>query len=269
MAADESAKAERPAGRALSGTVLALAMCQVLATTGTATLVVVAALAGQMLATDKSLATLPISLMFTATMLTTIPASMLMKRVGRRLGFTLGAVIGVCAAVISCAGLLTGSFAAFAIGGALQGVYNAFWQYYRFAAVDSVGEAYRSRAISYVLAGGIVSAVVGPELAEATAGMFDRALYAGTYAAIGGLAIASTLLLQVIHIPRPGEAERMESGRRLSEITRNPTFLVAVLSAMAAYGVMVFVMTATPLAMKAHARSFADIAFVKTVGIGI
>jgi MFS family permease len=264
MAADEPVKAEAatPLMPGLNRTVVILVVCQALASTGVVALIVVAALAGQALAEDKSLATLPISAMFIATMLTTIPASMLMKRMGRRFGFTLGAVVGICAAAVSCAGLLTGSFAVFAVGAALQGMYNAFWQYYRFAAVDSIGEAYRSRAISYVLAGGVVAAMIGPELAEATAGLFDRALYAGTYAAIGVLAVAATLLLQAIDIPRPGEAERAEAGRHLSEIARNATFLVAVLSAMAAYGVMVFVMTATPLAMKAHAHSFADTAFV-------
>ncbi len=259
--ADKPAKAKWTVP-GLNRTVAILAVCQALASTGTTALIVVAALAGQMLAQDKSLATLPISLMFTATMLTTIPASMLMKRVGRRFGFTLGAAVGVCAAVVSCVGLLTGSFATFAIGGALQGVYNAFWQYYRFAAVDSVGGAFGSRAISYVLVGGVVAAVIGTELAEATAGIFDRALYAGAYAVIGVLAVAAVVLLQAIDIPRPGGAERAGSGRRLSEIARNPTFLVAVLSAMTAYGVMVYVMTATPLAMKAHAQSFADTAFV-------
>ncbi|MEE8445297.1 MAG: MFS transporter [Alphaproteobacteria bacterium] len=261
MAADESARSKL-AIPGLNRPVLIFAVCQALAQSGTVALIVVAALSGQMLAEDKSLATLPISLMFTATMLTTIPASMLMNRVGRRIGFSLGAVIGVCAAAVSCAGLLTGSFAVFAAGAALQGMYNAFWQYYRFAAADAVGGMFKSRAISYVLVGGVVAAIVGPELAEASAGMFERSLYAGVYAGIGVLAVAAFLLLQAVDTPRPGEAERADTGRPLSEIVHNPTFLVAVLSAMVAYGAMVFVMTATPLAMKAHAQSFADTAFV-------
>lgn len=246
----------------LNRTVAILTLCQALAQTGTVTLIVVAALAGQMLAVDKFYSTLPISAMFTATMLTTIPASMLMRRVGRRFGFTLGATIGICAGLVSCAGLLTGSLAVFTAGAALQGMYNAFWQYYRFAAADAVGEVFRGRAISFVLVGGVMAAIVGPELAEATAGIFDRALYAGAYAAISVLAVAAVLLIQAIDIPRPGEEEPVAPGRPLGEIARNPTFLVAVLSAMIAYGVMVFIMTATPLTMKAHARSLADISFV-------
>lgn len=243
-------------------TVLVLAVCQVLAMTGAMMTIVVSALAGQMLATDKSLATLPVSLMFVGNMAMTIPASLLMKRVGRRFGFTVGAAFGIGAALTSAWGLLSGSFVIFALGGLIQGCYNAFWQYYRFAAADAVHDDYKSRAISYVLLGGIVAAVIGRELAEFTASLVQGVRFAGSYLCMAALAAVAMLLIQFIAIPPPGEEERADTGRPMREIARQPTFLIAVLAAMIGYGSMALVMTATPLAMQGHQHSFPDTAFV-------
>ncbi len=243
-------------------TVMVLALCQVLAMTGATMVIVVSALAGKMLAVDKSLATLPVSLMFVGNMAMTIPASLLMKRVGRRAGFTVGAAFGVGAALIGAWGLLTGSFAIFALGGLIQGCYNAYWQYYRFAAADAVHEDYKSRAISYVLLGGVVAAVIGPELAKASAGFISSARFAGSYLTMAGLAAVAMVLVQFIAIPPPGEEERGAGGRPMAVIARQPTFLIAVLAALIGYGSMALVMTATPLAMQGHGHSFPDTAFV-------
>lgn len=243
-------------------TVLVLAMCQALAMTGATMLILVATLAGEMLAVDKSLATLPIGLMFVGTMVTTVPASFLMKRVGRRAGFTVGAIIGVGAASLGAWSLHEGDFTILVAAGFTQGMYNAFWQYYRFAAADAVDDSYMSRAISYVMAGGVVAAVIGPELAKASIGLVVDVPYAGSYMAMAGLSGLSLILIQFIDIPRPGEAERSGGGRPLREIVAAPTFLIAVLAAMIGYGSMAFVMTATPLAMKFHAHGFSDTAFV-------
>ncbi|UCH72795.1 MAG: MFS transporter [Rhodospirillales bacterium] len=243
-------------------TVLVLAICQVLAMTAAFMIIVVSALAGQMLAADKSLATLPVSLMFVGNMAMTIPASLLMKRVGRRVGFTVGAAFGIGAALVGTWGLLSGNFTIFALGGLLQGCYNAFWQYYRFAAADAVTEDYKSRAISYVLLGGVVAAVIGRELAEFTAGLVQAAQFAGSYLAMAALAAFAMVLIQLIAIPPPSEEERAGAGRPLQEISRQPTFLIAVLAAMIGYGSMALVMTATPLAMQGHGHSFPDTTFV-------
>jgi MFS family permease len=243
-------------------TLLVIVLCQSLAMTGVTILIVVSALAGQMLAADKALATLPISLMFVGNMAMTIPASLLMKRVGRRAGFTVGALFGVAGALLGAWGLLAGSFAIFAIGGLVQGCYNAFWQYYRFAAAETVAPAYVSRAISFALLGGILAAVIGPELAKGSAGLLDGALYAGSYLTVAGLAAVAVLCIQLIDIPRPGEEERSGIGRPLREIAATPTFVIAVLAAMVGYGSMSFVMTATPLAMQGHAHGFGDTALV-------
>ncbi len=243
-------------------TLMVIVLCQALAMTGVTVLIVVSALAGHLLADDKALATLPISLMFVGNMAMTIPASLLMKRVGRRVGFTVGALFGIAGALLGAWGLLAGSFVIFAVGGLVQGCYNAFWQYYRFAAAETVAPAYVSRAISFVLLGGILAAVVGPELAKGSANFLDGALYAGSYMTVAGLAAIAVICIQFIDIPPPGEEERSGVGRPLKEIAAQPTFLIAVLAAMVGYGSMSFVMTATPLAMQGHAHSFGDTAFV-------
>ncbi len=243
-------------------TLLVIVLCQSLAMTGVTILIVVSALAGLALATDKALATLPISLMFVGNMAMTIPASLLMKRVGRRAGFTVGAGFGIVGALLGAWGLLSGSFAIFAAAGLVQGCYNAFWQYYRFAAAEAVEPDYVGRAISFVLLGGILAAVVGPELARGSAELLDGARFAGSYLVVAGLAAVAVPCIQFIDIPPPGEEERSGVGRPLREIAAQPIFPVAVLAAMVGYGGMSFVMTATPLAMQGHAHSFGDTVFV-------
>ena len=149
------------------------------------------------------------------------------------------------------------------IGGLLIGVFAAHVAFYRFAAADSASEAYKSRAISLVLAGGLVAAFAGPELAMHTREMFSPVLFAGGYAAIAIVATIKLGVLQFLQIPNPGAyATSFVSGRPLREILRQPVFLVAVLSAMVGYGAMNFVMVSTPLAMVACAHPFETAAFV-------
>jgi len=243
-------------------TLVVIVLCQALAMTGATMLIVVSALAGETLAPVKSMATLPIALMFLGNMGMTIPASLLMKRFGRRAGFTVGALFGIAAALLSATGLVVGSYVVFALGGLVQGFYNAFWQYYRFAAAESVERDFVSRAISFVLLGGILAAVVGPELAKASAGLVEGARYAGSYLVIACVATVAAALIQLIDIPLPGDDERLGSGRPLREIAAQPTFVIAVLAALVGYGSMSFVMTATPLSMEGHMHSFDETAVV-------
>ncbi|HET6521013.1 MAG TPA: MFS transporter, partial [Geminicoccaceae bacterium] len=137
-----------------------------------------------------------------------------------------------------------------------------FGLFYRFAAADAADEAFRGRAISYVLAGGVLAAVLGPELAKATRELLAPILFAGCFLAVAGLGLATLLVLCFVTIPRPGAEERRGSGRPLGRIARQPAFAVAALAAMVAYGVMSLVMTATPLAMVACGLGFDDAAFV-------
>lgn len=242
--------------------VLLLALCQALHNSGTSMLIVVSALAGHMLAEDKSLATLPLALQWTATMATTIPASLLMRRHGRRLGLSLGASIFAGGGVLGVFALKAGSFELFSLACMCVGVGNSFAQYYRFAAADSAPENFRGKAISLVLAGGVVAAVLGPELAKLTIDWLLPALYAGCYATLSLLALTIILVLQGVRIPRLSAEQLSSSGRPLGQIVRQPVFIVAVLSGMSGYGTMTLIMTATPLAMKSCGFAFGDTATV-------
>jgi MFS family permease len=242
--------------------VLTLSASQALSLTGTTLVMTVTALTGASLTDDAALATFPLALQFVGTMAATIPASLLMGRVGRRLGFSIGQAIGLVFALISAYAVYQGNFWLFAAGSAGLGVHNAFWQYLRFAAAEAVSRPKRARAISYVLAGGVVAAVAGPWLATNSRDLLNPALFAGSYAVLAGLCATTIVLLQTARFRSPAPAERAKGGRPLMEIARTPIFIAAVVSSALGYGVMVLVMTATPLAMAGHGFGFSDAAFV-------
>jgi MFS family permease len=242
------------------GNVLALAVCQALSMSGAVLTISVSALAGEALAVNKALATVPFALQFAMAMISTVPASLLMGRIGRRAGFTIGQSIGILAALIAAFGVFQGSFAIFAVGSAMLGIHNAFWQYLRFAAAEAAEESFRPQAISYVLAGGLVAAVLGPEIAKATRDLFVPVLFAGCFLAFVPLCLTNIAVLRFVRIPRVPAS--VSVGRGLGRIVREPVFLVAVLSAMIGYGAMNLVMTATPLAMHAAHFAFSDSAFI-------
>jgi MFS family permease len=239
-----------------------LALSLALAMSGVSIIGTVSPLVGHMLVVDKSLATVPLALQMTFVMATTIPASMLMRRIGRRAGFIVGQCIGLTAGVICVTAIYQGSFVGFAVGSALFGSHNAFWQYYRFAAAETADDAFRSRAISLVMSGGVVAAILGPELAKFSRDLLAPYSFAGTYVVIGLLCVASVALLAFIDIPKPEARELEGTGRPLTEIGRQPMFIVAVLSAMVGFAVMALVMTATPIAMMASGHEFDDAALV-------
>ncbi|MDH5749968.1 MAG: MFS transporter [Rhodospirillales bacterium] len=241
--------------------VLILAIGVGLSQAGAAMVVTVAALVGYVLAPDKSLATLPFALTVTGTMVATIPASLFMGRVGRRIGFTVGQMIGIAGASLVVYAIFLESFYLLMAGSFLFGMHNAFWQYYRFAAAETATDAFKSRAISYVLAGGVIAALAGPELAKYGRELLE-VMYAGVYAVIVVLCLITIVLLQFIRIPRPVRKKGAGSGRPLIEIARQPVFIVAVLSAMLGYAGMVLVMTATPLSMVDCGFDFSAAAFV-------
>ena len=238
-----------------------LALCQGLLATANAVVITTSALAGQAMAPD-GLATLPIFLTFVAIMATALPASLLMKRIGRRAGFAIGAGFAIIAGLLGCGAILGGSFLLFCIASFGYGVFMGFGMYYRFAAADVASPAFRPRAISYVLAGGVVAAIAGPELAKATDDLFGPALFAGSFAAVAAIGLLSLLVLAFLRIPPPAEEERTGEGRPLLEIMRQPAFIVALSAAAIAQGAMVLVMTATPLAMAFCGLGFDQTAFV-------
>jgi len=238
-----------------------LALSQAMLITGTSLLLATCALVGMTLTSIKSLATLPLALLFLAQMATTIPASLYMQRVGRRLGFITSAVFGMAGAAIATIGIFKAEFSIFCFGTILIGVFNGFGQYYRFAAAETAPEEYRSRAISYVLAGGLIAAFAGPNLAKWSRQLLPEE-FAGSFAILTGIYLLALGVAFFLRMPEPGAAARAAGGRPLGEIARQPAYLVAVASAMVGYGVMNFIMIATPLAMHDYAHPFSDTAFV-------
>lgn len=239
-----------------------LSGCQALMNSGNSLLIATSALVGLRLATDKSLATLPLALQFLTSMLTTIPASFLMKTVGRQAGFIVGTLLGLAGAGLAAGAIVGGNFLYFCIAAALIGAFNGFGTYYRFAAADVASADYRSRAISYVMAGGVVAAVIGPNLAHWTSEWLSGVEFAGSYLSLLGIYGLSLVVLLFVRIPAPTSAQAHAHGRPLSVVARQPAYLVALAAGALGFGVMALVMTATPLAMHQHAYAFADTAFV-------
>ncbi|MBL6933114.1 MAG: MFS transporter [Rhodospirillales bacterium] len=207
-----------------------------------------AGLVGQMLAEDKAFATLPVSAIIVATAMTTIPASLLMKRIGRRAGFMIGSTTGLGGVLIASYAVWSSSFWLFVLGTFVVGINGGFAQYYRFAAADAASREFRPRAISYVIAGGIAAAFIGPQLVRWTNDLLPVP-FLGSVLSLSGLVLVSLILLSQLSIPKLSDEEIRASGRPLFKITSNPTFIVSVLSGMVGYGSMSMLMTATPIAM--------------------
>lgn len=239
-----------------------LALCQALAMTTNTVLITTAALIGYALATDKALATLPLAVRQIATMTTTIPASLLMQRIGRRNGFLIGTLVGIIGASLAIYSLSIAHFWLFTVAMGWLGVSNSFVGYYRFAAADVADDAWRSQAISWVIAGGIIAAILGPWLATGSQNWFDSELYIGAMVAVLVLQVVASALLLGLHIPPVDVNHQALEMRPLVQIMRQPRFLVATLGSTISYGIMVFVMTATPLAMSAEQHSFGQTATV-------
>jgi MFS family permease len=235
--------------------VLLLACCQALLLTNAVTLVAVTALAGYALADNKALATLPSTAYVIGAALAAFPASMWMKRVGRRNGFLTGGAFGLAGSVLSCVAIATASFWMLCAGMVLLGVYGAFGQYYRFAAADSATPDFKAKAISYVLAGGLVGGIVGPEVSRHTRNLMQPEYFA-TYASLFFFCLAAMAIISRLRIPQAAESESHEPARPLREIARQPVFLVAVSVAALGYAVMNLLMTATPLAMSFCGHSY-------------
>jgi MFS family permease len=238
-----------------------LAACQAMLFTNNSTLIAINGLAGLALAPYAALATLPVSCWILGSALATMPASLHMKRVGRQAGLTSGTFWAVAGALICAAAIGLQSFWLLCGGTLVWGVYNAYGQYYRFAAADVATPEYRPTAISLVLAGGLVGGIVGPTLSRWTVDLADKK-FEGAYLVLIAFAIATMVLLRFIRIPAPSAAERAASGRPLREIAAQPKFIVAVLSGAVGYGVMNFLMTSTPIAMLACGHDFGAAAFV-------
>lgn len=225
-------------------------------------LMTTAGLAGLMLAENKALATLPVSTYVIGTMLMTVPASLFMRRVGRRVGFMTGSAFGIASNLLCIAAIWLASFPLFLFATFTMGCFQAFATYYRFAAADTASPALRPKVISWVLVGGVAAAVIGPQIVIHARDALAPLSFAGAYAVSAVLALASLALVSFVDIPRPTAGMLHSVGRPLFEITRQPRFVVAVVCAMISYGIMSLVMTATPLAVVACSYGIDDAAFV-------
>jgi MFS family permease len=228
--------------------VAVLAACQALLFTNNSTAIALNGLAGYALASNKTLATLPVTGWVIGAALSTFPASLLMKRFGRRAGFTVGALIGMIGAAICSWALYLGNFWLLCLGTMVFGIYNAVAQYYRFAAADAVSADFRAKAISLVLVGGLVGGLIGPEVSKHTVELLAER-YLGAYLSLIGFLVLVVLVVQLLDIPALSSAEHQAPARPLREIMAQPNFVVAVTGAAIGYGVMNLLMTATPLAM--------------------
>ena len=229
-------------------TVARLAVCQMLLLSNGVLMAAVGSLAGYALAPSPRLSTVPAVAYVLGAALSTLPASFLMKRRGRRAGFLLGSIFGVAGGAVGAAAIAAQSFVLLLAGTFLSGIYNAFGQYYRFAAADAAPPDWKSRAISLTLAGGIFGGFIGPAVARLTRELVEPRFLA-SYAVLALFAVASFAIAAGLSFPAQSPEERHGRGRPLTVVLRQPVLVVAVLSAAVGYGVMNLLMSVTPLAM--------------------
>ncbi|MTH63517.1 MFS transporter [Paracoccus shanxieyensis] len=210
---------------------------------------IVGGLAGKMLSPNPCIATLPLSMLVLGTALSARPLAGFMRRHGRRAGFTLACALAAIGAMIASYALVIGNFWLFTLAGFLTGIYQAAQAFYRFAATDCAPPEFQSRAISWVLAGGLLSALTGPFLVRLTAEM-TAVPFLATYGAIIGLNLLGPLIFAFLDIPKPAPVSSTAgTGRPLRELMRTPAIAVSVICAMVSYALMNLVMTSTPLAV--------------------
>ena len=240
---------------------LILSLCQGLFTGAISIDLTLTGLTGYQLAPNKALATLPFAMITVAGAAVTFFASLLMARIGRRAGFMLGAASATLGGAVSVWAVLHDAFWIFCLGTAFVGVFQAFAQYYRLAAADSVPADAKSRAISTVLAGGVIAAVLGPALAAWSKDLIPTALFAGSYLMVCALGLASLLALffyrDLADAPLAAGAAA-SPPRPLGTILRTPVFVASAANSIAGAVVMLFVMTAAPLAAVACGHAIDD-----------
>jgi MFS family permease len=231
------------------GNVIRLAIGQALAGANSTVVYATGAIVGDMLAPQKALATLPISIFVVGMAACILPSGMIARRYGRRAAFLAGTGCGVLVGLLAALAIILGSFWLFCLGTFFGGAYAAVVLSFRFAAADCVELERRPRALSIVMAGGVVAGVIGPQLVTATMNLWLPYVFAATFIAQAVVAALSAIVLIGVRLPMPTTAE-IAGGRPLSEIVQQPRFIVAVLCGAVSYMLMNFLMTAAPLAMR-------------------
>jgi MFS family permease len=230
--------------------ILILLVCQLISATGAIVLVTLGGIIGSRLTQNPAFATLPVSIMVICVAATTIPATVLMRKIGRKAGFSIASLCSVFSLLLAAYALNTSSFSIFVVAAGLFGINMAFTQQYRYAAVESVDAQYAPRAISFVLLGPIGGALVGPELIKYGQFYFPSVQYAGALGALVVLYLVQAALFFALAPMRGEESDHHPRPQRpIGQVIRQPVFVVAVLGGVTAYGVMTLIMTATPLSM--------------------
>ena len=243
--------------------ILLLSICFSLSASTSSLSVSASSIVGFQIAENKALATFPLTFHLLGTMLAGIPASMLMKFIGRRYGFLIGTGIGTFGAASASLAIIYSSFPFFCLSIFCLGILNGFAQLYRFTAVEVSSIELRTKAVSYVMLGGIAAGFIGPAIAAEGKDYIENAQFAGSYLSIILLYFFIVIILMRIRLPQPSVEEQTGDTRPLKVIFMQPKFIVSVLSAMIGYGVMAMIMTATPLAMtKGSGYPFSDAAFI-------
>ena len=239
--------------------VFILAFCQAMLFGGTGLILSSSALIGNELSPSPALATLPLAIQYMTTMLVIFFVSHLMKVKGRRYVFVRGALFGTVGLLLASLGIWLGNFTLFVMASLLIGVHNAIGQFYRFASAESVASEYKARAISWTMAGGVLAAFIGPNLAILTKNMLEH-VFLASYLVMVLMTLSVALISSRLKLPVIPEEDM--PTRPLLEIARQPKYLLAMIAAMIGYGVMNFLMTATPLAMQCESHSFSSTALV-------
>ena len=239
-----------------------LAVAQALYGSAVTMLIVTAGLVGTQLSSDPSWATLPVSAFVIGTALTTLPLSLLMRRIGRKAGFMLGSFSGMTGGLLGVYAIYQKTFAIFLLAAFLVGIYQASASYYRFAAADMASPAFRPKAISWVMTGGVVAALIGSALVMTTVNLLAPVIFAGSWAAMAAIALLSSAVLLALDIPPVVEDKNAVAARPLAQIASQPRYIVAAATGMLSYGVMMLVMTATPVAMIACGFTVGDSSWV-------
>lgn len=226
-----------------------LSLCQALLMTGNILLISVIGLIGKQIAPSQSMITLPVALQFLGLMAATIPASLISGKLGRKRGFSIGNIVGISGASLATFALSTHNFYLFCFATFLLGIGIGFGTLYRFAAIEVCSEDARHRAISISMAGGVLAAVLGPNLAVMSQQWSQDGLYIGAFASLIGLNVLALLILQTVQFPKFNLTTQQVKPDPVRTMIKAPNFVGAVFAAMVAYAVMNILMTATPLAM--------------------
>ncbi|WP_295848196.1 MFS transporter [Tardiphaga sp.] len=238
-------------------TVWRLAAAQALGGANSAVIFATGAIVGATLAPSVSLATVPISVYVVGLACGTLPVGIISRAYGRRVAFILGSGAGALCGVLGAIAILEGSFALFCCATFFGGLYGAVAQSYRFAAADGASAAYRPKAVSWVMAGGVFAGVLGPQLVQWTMDVWPPYLFACSFAAQAIVALIAMALLATVDAPKPAPAD-MTGGRPLLEIVRQPRFVAAAICGVVSYSMMNLVMTSAPLAMQMCGLSLSD-----------